>query len=425
MSMSADMDRQIPATARQRRRFAIAGAAVLAVALIVLVALSVVRSLSVRSIRVPLATVRIDTVQRGVFHDVTPLTGRITPRDTIDLDALEGGQVAQVLAQAGDKVAANQPLAVFRNTGLELDVLDREGRLIESITELQTYEKQLEDTRLANEKALAEIDYNLVRLARASGRRAGLATIGAISTESLDQIQDELAYERRLQPLQAQSNSRQEALRVRQLPQIHAQTQSLQQSLSITRAKLDDLTVRAPVAGRLTDFDLNVGQNFNRGDRLGVIVPPTGFKVSADVDQFYLDRVRVGQTAKVLVHDQTRALRVTRVYPRVKDGVFVTDLAFVGNPPPGLLPGETVTGRLALGGDQPALVLPAGPFLERTGGDWAMVLTGDHRAVRRTVRLGRRNSEQVEVLSGLTAGDRVITSDYSAFEKVDQVNLTN
>ena len=417
------MDRK-RATPRWRSRRVVFGAAGIAALLVAAGLAFALRGLGQPSLRVPAATVTIDTVERGVFRDFTPLSGKVTPHDTIDLDALEGGQVARVMAQAGDMVVVNQPLVAFRNTQLELDVLDREGRLIESITELQTYEKQLEDTRLANEKALAEIDYNIERLSRAAGRRTGLVGLGVVSTESLDQIHDELAYDRRLQPLQTQSNVRQDALRIRQLPQIHTQLISLRQSLAITKSKLDNLIVKAPVAGRLTDFDLNIGQNFNRGDRLGEIVPNTGFKIAANVDEFYLGRVHDGQIGDVQIDDRTWKLRVTRVYPQVKDGTFVVDLAFDGPTPGGLLPGETVTGRLSLGGDQPALVLPAGPFLERSGGDWVMVMVGDHRAERRRVKIGRRSAEQVEILSGLTAGERVITSDYTAFEKIDRVYLT-
>ena len=118
-------------------------------------------------------------------------------------------------------------------------------------------------------------------------------------------------------------------------------------------------------------------------------------------------------------------MRVDRVYPQVKDGVFTIDLGFVGTPPNDLLPGQAIDGRLSLGGDRPALTLAVGPFLERSGGDWVMVMTGDRHAERRRVKIGRRNADQVEILSGLSRGDRVITSDYSAFEKIDRVDLTN
>ena len=417
------MDRAIRRP-RWRTKPAMLGAAGLgALAVLAFLALAS-QSLAVRSVRIPAATVTIDTVQPGVFHDLTPLNGKVTPHDTVDLDALEGGQVARVMVQAGDMVVVGQPLVAFRNTTLELDVLDREGRLIESITQLQSFEKQLEDARLNNEKALAQIDYNIVRLKRSAGRRAPLLARGYLAPETLDQIQDELTYNEVLRPLQAQSNARQEALRQAQLPHIQDQLKSLQQDLAVTRSKLENLVVKSPVKGRLTDFNLNVGQNLNRGDRLGEVVPDTGFKVAANVDEYYLGRVRVGQLADGQINDETWKLRVTRIYPQVKDGTFVVDLAFDGASPRGLLPGETITGRLSLGGDRPALLLPAGPFLERSGGDWAMVMKGDNRAERRRIKIGRRNADQVEILNGLGAGDRVITSDYTAFEKIDRVDLT-
>jgi HlyD family secretion protein len=323
-------------------------------------------------------------------------------------------------------VAAGQPLLAFRNTQLELDVLDREGRLVESITQLQSYEKQLEDTRLANEKAAVQIDYEIVRLRRAADRRLELSAEGSIPVETSDQLRDELAYDTRLRPLQARTNASEEALRLQQLPEIRADLVSLRKSLVITHGKLDSLVVRAPVSGQLASLIQNVGENHNRGDRLGEIVPETGFKVTATVDEFYLGRVRVGQSADVDIDERRWTLRAERVYPEVKDGVFTVDLAFVGPTPTGLRPGEAVEGKLALGGDRPALILPAGAFLERSGGDWVMVVDPSGRfAERRRVRIGGRNAEQVEIVSGLKPGDRVITSDYTGFEKIDRVNLAH
>jgi HlyD family secretion protein len=244
--------------------------------------------------------------------------------------------------------------------------------------------------------------------------------------ETSDQLRDELAYDTRLRPLQARTNASEEALRLQQLPEIRADLVSLRKSLVITHGKLDSLVVRAPVSGQLASLIQNVGENHNRGDRLGEIVPETGFKVTATVDEFYLGRVRVGQSADVDIDERRWTLRAERVYPEVKDGVFTVDLAFVGPTPTGLRPGEAVEGKLALGGDRPALILPAGAFLERSGGDWVMVVDPSGRfAERRRVRIGGRNAEQVEIVSGLKPGDRVITSDYTGFEKIDRVNLAH
>lgn len=377
------------------------------------------------SVRVPIQNVTLSTVRPGVFHDFVTLRATAQPRDVIYLDALEGGQVQQVMAQAGDVVAAGQPLLRFRNTELELEVLDREGRLVESITQLQTYEKQLEDARVANEKAAAQIQYDITRLQRTAQRRDALAARGYISKDLYEQVHDELDHNRKLLPLQTTSNAEQETLRRRQVPRIAKELATLQESLAVTRSKLDSLVVRAPVAGRLTDMDIKVGEIRNRGQRLGQIVADTGFKLQAQIDEYYLDRVRVGQTGVVTIEDREVPVRVTRVDPQVKNATFQVDLAFEGAMPRGLLPGQALEGRLTLGGDRPALILPAGGFLERTGGDWAMVAdaSGGH-ADRRRIKIGRRSTEQVEVLAGLAAGERVITSDYTGFEKVDRVVLT-
>ena len=421
--MNSGMDRAIVAPWWRRRTTVIAaGAAAAALALggLGVAVLGAAKS----SVRLPVSQVTIEAAQPGIFHDVVALRPIAQPKDVIYLDALEGGQVQAVMAQAGDMVAAGQPLLRFRNTELELDVLDREGRLVESITQLQTYEKQLEDARVANQKAEAQIEFDITRLQRTAQRRDALLAKGFTSRDLYEQVHDELDHNRKLLPLQTASNQEQDALRRRQVPQIQGELATLQESLKVTRSKLDSLVVRAPVAGRLTDMDIKVGEIRNRGQRLGQIVADAGFKLQAQIDEYYLDRVRAGQTGVVTIADREVPVRVTRVDPQVKNATFQVDLAFEGAMPRGLLPGQALEGRLTLGGDRPALILPAGPFLERTGGDWVMVAdaSGTH-ADRRRIRIGRRSAQQVEVLSGLRPGERVITSDYAGFEKVDRVIL--
>jgi HlyD family secretion protein len=171
-------------------------------------------------------------------------------------------------------------------------------------------------------------------------------------------------------------------------------------------------------------MDLKVGQSRNRGERFAEITPDTGDKLAAAVDEYYLQQVHAGQIATVEIADRAYSLKVTRVYPQVKDGMFTVDLAFVEAVPKGLLPGQTVQGRLSLGADTLTLTMPSGAFLERTGGDWIFVLDPDGRvAHRRTTKLGRRNADQVEILGGLSAGEKVLTSDYSGLERIDRVEL--
>jgi len=374
-----------------------------------------------RSLRIPADQLLISTVARGTFHDFIPLRARVVPRETVYLDAIEGGRVEQVLVEAGDWVEAGQPLVRLSNTELELVVLDREARLIESITQLQARQSQLEQDRLNNAKQLAAIEYTIASLERALARRRALPSE---AQEQRDKLQDELNYNRKLQPIQLESNERQEALRVRQLPQIAAQLEKLHQDVGITRAKLASLMVLAPVAGRMTAIDLKIGENRNRGERLGELTPESGFKVVALVDEFYLGRLRAGQSASGDIGGHERELLIERVYPQVRDGSFIVDLKFAAAPPEGLLPGQSVQGKFALGTATSATLLAAGPFLQQSGGDWVFVLdsAGDS-ALKRRIRVGRRNSEQLEIVAGLAAGERVITSDYQGYGGIDRIDI--
>lgn len=421
--MNQVMDRPIARPWWSRQNWLRSGLSVAAAALTLTTALLFVETPE-RSIRVVPARLTIARVTQGAYHDFIPLRGKVAALNTVYLDALEGGRVERVLAQAGDTVAAGQPLVELSNTELELDVLDREGRLIESLTQLQAYQTQLEQNRVANQRTLAQIDYDIIRVRRSLARRKTLVSQGLEGAEVRDVLQDELDHDLHLQPLQEESNHKQEDLRLQQLPQIQSQLQKLQQDLKITHGKLDNLTVRAPVTGRLTAMDLKVGENRNRGERFAEITPDTGYKLTAAIDEYYLGRIRNGQMANIEIGGQNWPLTVTRVYPQVKDGTFTVDLAFEGRAPPGLLPGEALQGRLALGADRPATLLPAGAFLERTGGDWIFVLAKDGKSAHRhTIKIGRRNAEQVEVLSGLAVGEQTIVSDYTGLEHIDRIDL--
>ena len=359
-----------------------------------------------------------------MFHDLIPLRAKAVPRDTVYLDAVEGGRVERVLVEAGATVTAGQPLIEFGNTNLQLQVIQQEAQLNQASAQLQQNEIALEQNAITNARALAEVDYNITRLARSITRREVLVAKGADSAEQRDMVADELDYNRRLRPIQAESNLRQDQLRARLLPVIHEQLEKSGQNLEVVHAKLDNLIVRAPVTGRVTDIDLKIGEIRNPGQRLAEITPDTGYKLSADVDEFYLARVRADQRAQVEVNGTTVEARIARIYPQVKDGRFMVDLSFTGADPADLVTGQAVQGRLALGADQPALVLPAGPFLERTGGDWAFVMNGSSTAERRRIKVGRRNSEQVEIVGGLKAGEHVITYDYTGYERLDRIVMT-
>jgi HlyD family secretion protein len=410
-------------TERKRpvRRWLIGSAVLVPIALILY---TFVLSKAERTVRVDARGVTVATVENALFRDVTAIRTTAVPRDIVILDAQEGGRVDRVLAQVGDVVTAGQTLVQFGNTDLQLQVIEREARLIEQVNNLRSIETGLEQARAANTRALEDIQYNISRLRRLGGRVRNLAASGATSAESSESLSDELAYYERVLPIAEETARRQEALRVRRIPEIDDALQRLLLNLSIVRAKLDSLVVRAPVSGRLTGFDLRVGQNRDRGTRLAEIVPDTGFKLEAVVDEFYLGRMRPGQKAQVALGAETHALRVTRVDPQVRDGRVRIELEFEASSPPDVVSGQSMQGELQLGNELPALVLPTGAFLETTGGRWIFVLDADGaNARRREIEIGRRNAEQVELVRGLAAGERVIVSSYQELTDAQRIEL--
>jgi len=392
----------------------------------VFVAIEIFINSGVQTLRMPAALATIATVEQGIFHDLIPLRASVVPRETLYVDAVDGGRVDRVLVEPGDMVQQGQPIVELSNTNLALSVIQQESQLNQAISQLQQNEIALEQNKLANERALAEVQYGLVRLKRSGARRDNLVSRGLESAEQRDVIADELAYYQHLMPIQTDSNQRQTNLRDRLLPDIHRQLAILRDNLDVVHRTLDGLIVRAPVSGRVTAIDLKVGEHKDAGQRLAEVTPPSGMKLSADVDEFYLARVRRGQVANIELHGRPVNVTVQRIYPQVRDGRFRVDFDFDGASPGQLVAGETAQGRLQLGDDSSARIVPVGPFLERTGGDWIFVVSSDGKsAQRRHIKVGRRSVEQLEILSGLAVGERVMISDYAALEKADRVLLTH
>lgn len=413
------MDRVLAAP-RGRKKHIIVGVAVITA---VCIAIVLLRHVSDRVLALDRGRISTAVVSQAVFRDFLPLRGRVVPRDTVYIDAASGGRVLHVFVEPGDVVTAGQKLIEFNNTTLQLQVIQQESQLNQAITQLQGNEITLEQNNISNSRALAQLKFQIIRDTRLLNRRVALKSQGYVAAEEKELLEEQLNYEQETQALQEASNKRQEEIRLQQLPLIQEQLRELRKNLEIVRGKLDELTVVTPVDGKVTDIDLKVGENRNPGDRLATVTPATRIKVSADLDEYYLSHVHNGLIADIDLNGTTRELRVTRVYPEVKDGTFTVDLEFSGETPPDLLPGQAILGRLSLGADVPALVLKSGSFLEQNDGSVFVVSVDGTFATRRRVRIGRRTSEQVEILSGLRPDEVVVISDYRGLERIDRIDI--
>jgi HlyD family secretion protein len=376
------------------------------------------RSLSVDSQRIT-----VSTVTRGTFEDYIPLRGRLVPRSTVFLDAIEGGRVEQVLVEDGATVEAGEPIAILSNTNLQLVVLGREAEVTEQLNFMRTLELQLEQNRLSHKRNLVEIDYQIVRLNRSIDRQRGLAQKNLVSQSTIEELEDELKYYQDRRAVTLESQATDARLQEQQLAQLRIAGEQLRSSLDFARKNLDDLNVRAPIAGRLSGFNIEVGQSIERGGRLGQIDDPNGFKLNVRIDEFYLGRVDLQQLAVAEHNNRKFDLQVAKIYPQVNNGQFEVDMTFEEEPV-GMRRGQTLQLHLTLGDNTGALLIPNGSFYQETGGNWIFVVSPDgSEAVRRPVRLGRRNTGFIEVLDGLEAGERVVTSPYTSYSDMDRLAL--
>ncbi len=379
-----------------------------------------------RSLRLGADRLTVSTVTEGVFEDFIPLRARVAPLNTLILDAVEGGRVEEIFVEDGAAVDAGQPLLQLSNTQLELDVIAREAQVAEQINNLNTLKLQLEQNRLSHKRNLVEIDYQITRLTRLAERRRALAAKGHVSTQDLEDTQDELAWQQARREVTLEAQRTDEQLQLAQMEQLEDSASRLRRNLELARQKLDDLLVTAPVAGKMTAFDIEIGQSLSRGERIGQIDSPDSFKLTALIDEFYLPRVDIEQTATMETGGRDYTLRVAKIYPQVRDGQFEADLTFTGDMPSDIRRGQTLQTRLSLGSPAPAVLIPNGAFYQDTGGNWVFVVAPDDSvAVRRPVRLGRRNARYIEVIEGLELGERVVTSPYTGFTEMDRLELTD
>jgi HlyD family secretion protein len=364
----------------------------------------------------------ISTVRDGRFEDFLPLRARVTPLLTVYLDAVEGGRVDRILVEDGAMVEQGQSLAKLSNAELQLSVLARQTEVTQQINSMRSQELALAQSRNQNERDRIEAELAAIKARRQYEVQAPLAAKGFVAGRTFKDTTDDYAYQRRRQDVLRSAQATDERLQSSQLAQLRTSAASLNASLDIARGSLDALNLRAPVSGQLTAFSIQLGQSMSRGERIGQIDSVGRSKLVASVDEYYLGRVAPNQTASIDWNGKAYALKVAKIYPQVKNGAFEVDLVFTGGEPANLQRGQTMQAKLTLSDPAPARLIPNGAFYNDTGGSWVFVVAPDGRSAdRRSVRLGRRNSDFIEVLDGLDRGERVVTSPYTGL--VDKTRL--
>lgn len=363
-------------------------------------------------------------VKEGTFQEFIPINGTIQPISSIFLDPSVGGRVEVKFVEDGAILSKGDPIIQLSNTDLELSLVNQETQVLNLLTQAQIAQTNAQQASIANRNQMADVEQGFKEAQRVYTLNKKLFEEKAIGSQEYQKSLNEYNYQKERVRLTKQILS-QDSLSISQKLQQDQETyQRTQSALELMRRKVGDLIVRAPVDGQLTSFDAEIGQNKNAGERLGQIDVLTGFKVRADIDEHYINRIFTEQVGEFNLSGKPYQLKIKKVYTQVTNGRFQVDMEFVGKAPEGIRRGQTLQIRLALSDETKALLLAKGGFYQQTGGNWIFKLDKNGgTAYRVDIQLGRQNPEYYEVMGGLEVGDKVIVSSYETYDKIQELNI--
>src|SRR5699024_4561577 len=385
------------------------------VALVLLIAASYYFTSGNRRLNVDESRLSIFEVKKDAFQEFIPINGTIQPISSIFLDASVGGRVEERYVEDGTILKKDDPILRLSNTDLELSLVNQETQVLNLLTQAQIAQTNAQQASIANRNQMADVEQALKEAERVYQLNKKLYKEKAIGSQEYEKSVNEYNYQKERVGLTQQILKQDSMSTHQKLNQDKETYQRTQSALQLMQKKVGDLIVRAPVNGQLTSFEAEIGQSKSAGERLGQIDVLTGFKVRAEIDEHYINRVFTGQEGEFSISGKAYTLKIKKVYTQVKEGRFQVDFEFVSAAPQGIRRGQALQIRLALSDETKALLLRRGGFYQQTGGNWVFVLDKNgHTAYRTDIQLGRQNPEYYEIISGLKAGDRVIISSYES-----------
>ncbi|MBO0330857.1 efflux RND transporter periplasmic adaptor subunit [[Muricauda] lutisoli] len=366
----------------------------------------------------------ISSVTDGKFDDYITINGNVAPIATIYMDAYEGGRVSEKLIEEGSMVKKGDIILKLENMALYEQILASESNLALKQNDLRSTKLTFDSRQVEGRKSLATAQYDVQRLKRAYEQNQELFEEELISKETYLKSKEDYELAQKQYEIVKLQTEQDDELRETSLKGLDTDLERMQKTLSMVYERLDHLNVRAPADGQLGFLDAEIGQNISQGQRIGQINVLTDFKIEADIDEHYIDRVKRDLSATLERNGNEYGLRLRKVYPEVRNGRFRVDLVFVDEKPETIRAGQSYNIRLQLGESNDALLLPKGGFFQSTGGQWVFVVGPDgNEAIKRNVRLGKQNSRYYEVLEGLQPGEQVITSNYDSFGDAERIVL--
>jgi len=367
------------------------------------------------TLRVDGEALTVETVTRGEFNDYIRVSGRVQPMVTIQLSPQEGGIVQQILIEEGSRVHQGDPILILTNDALDLQILNSEAELAEKENILRNTQIQMEQQKLDVRQNELEYGTQVERLRRAYEQQKALYDDQLIAREEYLKAEEDYRLSRQKYDLIRQRSKQDSLYRGTQIDRMEESLENMVLNMQMIRRRKDNLIVKAPIDGELGLLDVVLGQSIASGTKIGQINSVGTYKIEAQIDEHYIDRVVAGLEATFDRQGETYSTVIRKVYPEVREGKFKADFKFLSDQPDNIRSGQTYYLNLQLGQSEEAVLIPRGLFYSKTGGKWIYVLTRDGRAVKRDIRIGRQNPQFYEVVEGLEPGERVITSSYDNF----------
>jgi HlyD family secretion protein len=366
----------------------------------------------------------IEKVIEDQFNDYITVSGTVEPISTIFLDAQEGGRVEEKLIEEGSMVKKGEVILRLSNPDLYLNILNSEAQLAEKEDFLRNTQITMEQEKLSIKRELVNLKYDIERKERNYRQNEILIKDNLISKEDYIRSKEDLDMAMQSKDLFIERQKQDSLFRTVNVETIKTDLVNMRKNLALVKARVENLNVTAPVNGELGLLSPEIGQNINRGENMGQINVLTSYKVTAQIDEHYIDRVRAQLTATLERQGHNFNLTVRRVYPEVRNGTFKIDLIFRDSMPENIRTGQTYYISLQLGQPKVSVLVPIGGFFQETGGQWIFVLDPTESfAVKRNITIGRKNPKYYEVLDGLQPGEKVIISGYETFGKNEKLIL--
>ena len=373
-----------------------------------------------KTLRVDKDTITVSSAVKGEFNDYIRISGRVQPMTTIQLSPQEGGIVQTILIEEGSKVKAGDPILVLSNDNLDLSILNSEAELAEKENILRNTQIQMEQQKLDVRQNVLEYGTQVERLRRAYEQQKALYEDKLIAKEEYLKAEEDYKLARQKYELMTERSVQDSLYRSTQIDRMEESLDNMQLNMQMIRKRKSNLIVKAPIDGELGLLDVVLGQSIASGTKIGQINSVGTYKVEAQIDEHYIDRVVAGLEATFERQGETFSTIIRKVYPEVRDGKFKADFKFAGEQPDNIRAGQTYYLNLQLGQPEEAVIIPRGTFYQKTGGKWIYVVNKEGtKAVKREIRIGRQNPQYYEVLEGLEPGEKVITSGYDTYGDSD------